>query len=284
MQSLEKLIGAYLEDSSDYPYNDYEKLISDLNSLHYFYIDSAEELCKPDFYVGNVLSLPEETLSIPFENCWFEFIKPVRITFVQFDVLLYGFGILETSPEAQTIFFSAECINADSKITHRLRPLYSVLQFETGAGFIGQFESSNSAGENKLTNNFYSILVLAIRLTLEHKLNNRHLIYVENQEKLAIRGRVKGVFKKVKYHPSDVIYVLPRKEFDALPVSKKVKVKVINKPKYAYEVMGHWRMLQSTFSIGKDRHGVRGVRGYTWVSAHTRGDGDIMKKTRIVRT
>lgn len=54
------------------------------------------------------------------------------------------------------------------------------------------------------------------------------------------------------------------------------------KPAYAYEVMGHWRKLDDN-SIGKDRQGLRGVAGYTWVIPHKRGEGELFKKSRIIK-
>lgn len=46
--------------------------------------------------------------------------------------------------------------------------------------------------------------------------------------------------------------------------------------------MGHWRKLDDN-SIGKDRQGLRGVAGYTWVIPHKRGEGELFKKSRIIR-
>lgn len=43
--------------------------------------------------------------------------------------------------------------------------------------------------------------------------------------------------------------------------------------------MGHWRKLDDN-SVGKDRQGLRGVAGYTWVIPHKQGEGELFKKSR----
>jgi len=46
-------------------------------------------------------------------------------------------------------------------------------------------------------------------------------------------------------------------------------------------VRGHWRKHEG---IGKDREGIYGVEGFTWVSEHVRGPGNLplVKKVRIL--
>ena len=48
---------------------------------------------------------------------------------------------------------------------------------------------------------------------------------------------------------------------------------------HKWEVMGHWRKVDG---IGKDRDGAYTVRGQTWVSPHTKGKGNLVKKSRVV--
>jgi hypothetical protein len=51
--------------------------------------------------------------------------------------------------------------------------------------------------------------------------------------------------------------------------------------KHRWAVRGHWRKVQT---IGKDRKGVYGVNGFTWVVPHTKGPEDMpfVNKTRVV--
>lgn len=52
---------------------------------------------------------------------------------------------------------------------------------------------------------------------------------------------------------------------------------------HAFTVRGHWRTLESTESIGKDRTGNRNVKGYTWVNEYVKGDGELVKKIREIK-
>jgi len=49
---------------------------------------------------------------------------------------------------------------------------------------------------------------------------------------------------------------------------------------HSWRVCGHWRRIET---IGKDRYGSYGVRGFTWVKDHIKGDGDLVEKQRIVK-
>lgn len=51
---------------------------------------------------------------------------------------------------------------------------------------------------------------------------------------------------------------------------------------YAFKVRGHWRRIADK-SFGKDRLGVYGVKGFTWVVDHIRGEGELSKRLRVVR-
>lgn len=50
---------------------------------------------------------------------------------------------------------------------------------------------------------------------------------------------------------------------------------------YAWNVRGHWRKING---IGKARDGVELVVGHTWVKSYVKGNGEIVKKTRLVKS
>lgn len=50
--------------------------------------------------------------------------------------------------------------------------------------------------------------------------------------------------------------------------------------KHSWECVGHWRKLNG---IGKDRNGEYNQMGRTWVLPHIKGDGELIKKTRVVK-
>ena len=106
------------------------------------------------------------------------------------------------------------------------------------------------------------------------------ITYLSNTEGFQERGRVNGEFTKIKYKPSDVIYLSGIRELKKR--NPELSHRIISKPAYAYEVMGHWRKVDNQ-TIGKDREGKREVHGYTWVVPHTRGEGELFKKTRILK-
>lgn len=48
---------------------------------------------------------------------------------------------------------------------------------------------------------------------------------------------------------------------------------------HSWEVIGHWRTIKG---LGKDQQGNRTVEGKTWVSACVKGDGELIKKVRVL--
>ena len=51
---------------------------------------------------------------------------------------------------------------------------------------------------------------------------------------------------------------------------------------HAFRVRGHWRRIDEK-SIGKDRTGDYHIQGFTWVIDHIRGEGEFVKRARIVK-
>ena len=51
---------------------------------------------------------------------------------------------------------------------------------------------------------------------------------------------------------------------------------------HSFKVIGHWRRI-SPYTYGKNRSGEYIVEGMTWVKEHVRGEGDLVKKIRVVK-
>ena len=51
---------------------------------------------------------------------------------------------------------------------------------------------------------------------------------------------------------------------------------------HSFKVRGHWRKI-SPHSYGKNRQGEYVVTGITWVKEHVRGEGDLVKKIRVLK-
>lgn len=51
---------------------------------------------------------------------------------------------------------------------------------------------------------------------------------------------------------------------------------------HSFKVRGHWRKI-NPHTYGKNRQGEYVVTGITWVKEHTKGEGDLIKKIRVVK-
>ena len=74
-----------------------------------------------------------------------------------------------------------------------------------------------------------------------------------------------------------IIHVTPKKNIDNIKKNTKNSIEWT----HAWNVRGHWRIIEG---VGKDRNGMEGILGHTWVKAHIKGTGELIKKTRIVQS
>ena len=102
-------------------------------------------------------------------------------------------------------------------------------------------------------------------LFFETKLKKENIIFTENAEKIIKKYRIKRELKKIKYKPSEIIYISSKRDFKKLNTNNKI----INKPQYAYEVMGHWRRINT---IGKNRQGKRIINGFNLLFRDVNGN------------
>lgn len=51
---------------------------------------------------------------------------------------------------------------------------------------------------------------------------------------------------------------------------------------HAFKVRGHYRRI-SEKSIGKDRYGNYNIYGFTWVTEHVKGEGELTKRLRVLK-
>ncbi len=121
---------------------------------------------------------------------------------------------------------------------------------------------------------------------------------VANTLKLLNSLNTKTVIADVPTNPKATYY--RRKGNSAIKVPNKNIYYVINKGdtnsekhivftgtkevSHAFRVRGHWRILENSENFGKDRHGNRCIKGYTWVTEYVKGDeSDILRKVHIVK-
>lgn len=244
------------------------------------------DCCKSSrmFYVPKINIEEKEKFSeqicLPFQNCWFEFTPAFDNTeseilsdlkskiapddmFKMSDTII-GFGMFEICPENYVCIFIS-----NNKATTKDEEKFELGETERISVFPFSFEAKKEVMPSRYID--------LIKATLS-RLDRSKLHYVQNNQEIKERGRIDRKLVKIKYKPSDVIYLSDlrtiKKDFP------EVVKRIINKHAYAYEVAGHWRKCEGT--IGKDRNGLRGVNGYTWVVPHVRGEGEVFKKSRIL--
>lgn len=84
----------------------------------------------------------------------------------------------------------------------------------------------------------------------------------------------------IKVPARSIYYVINKQDTESEKHIVFTGTKVIS---HAFKVRGHWRTLENSESIGKNRQGERIVKGFTWVTEYVKGDeNDIVKKVRIV--
>lgn len=86
----------------------------------------------------------------------------------------------------------------------------------------------------------------------------------------------------IKIPQRPIYYVLGDKKEDVSVKYKSIKSTGTLEYSYAFKVRGHWRRIGDK-TLGKDRNGIYGIRGYTWVVEHTRGEGELAKRLHVIK-
>lgn len=226
----------------------------------------------------------KENIAPPFKNCWFELNPAVDVVLekehkkaceffgetlslnLKGTLLLKGFGLFEVQPNRYIFVFNTILFEKD-------------IEKNIDLGGVQSVEIQPFDIENPYMAKGQEILIKAVFSVL-NRFDRSKITYVSNDKGFQERGRIERDFVKIKYKPSDVIYLSGIRELKKS--NPEIIHRIISKPAYAYEVMGHWRKVDEK-TIGKDREGKREVHGYTWVIPHTRGEGELFKKTRILK-
>lgn len=236
----------------------------------------------PDLDCNEGEEIDLSKICTPFENCWFEltpsiFEKPEYTKDLEerfnADVVneIMGFGMFEIMPMKYIILFCMKTTCLDKKIP---------IGYTKRIDFVPcDFALGNQAVEEKIGEVAGKFIVKIIKSVFS-RIDRQKFNYVINDKKVIHqRGRIDGELRKVKYNPRNVIYLSSLRHLKKC--YPEVAHRIISKPAYAYEVMGHWRTIDDK-TIGKDRQGNRGVKGFTWVVPHVRGEGEVLKKARVL--
>jgi len=310
LTEFKSFLEACLADKEFTQLDSVKDMMSDIEDTHYFIIPEVYQGTSEDFdnfmdshvesFNIDGIKIPE-TLDLPFKRCFFQC--------QQNDVTMHDCIPFEEFAELagfnKDIFgdmlkekFNASIEDSIPSVDMRYHSLYMyevepkyirvVATVEFGKGeFI--FPISYSFKDGKLGvgkskfNYLYEQMVVESALAvikIMETLNHKSWTVVSNNTPVKIKTRVGRKLTKYKYKPSTVIYVSTKQKF--CERHPELSHQVINKPNYAYEVRGHWRRLQY-HQIGKDREGLRGVKGFTWVTPFIKGEGEVMKKVRIVK-
>jgi hypothetical protein len=133
-------------------------------------------------------------------------------------------------------------------------------------------------------------IVFPYTIPHENDIGNQHGALIEhyvdrihNESEGVEKTKVKiklgtGKGKKEIYKLSRIIHISPKsKRYEQSPETQKV----VNWS-HSWLVRGHWRRLKNPESIGKDREGNYSIKGSTFVTPHSKGEGSLIHKTRIV--
>ena len=105
-----------------------------------------------------------------------------------------------------------------------------------------------------------------------------HVVYADtpkNSSKYYAKIKATGI--RVNNRP--IYYVFNKK--DSKSVVNKVNRRGSFELTHAFKVRGHWRRIPEN-KIGKNRNGEYRVYGYTWVTEYVKGNGELVKKLRVV--
>ena len=86
----------------------------------------------------------------------------------------------------------------------------------------------------------------------------------------------------IKKPVKPIYYVLDKKE--ETTKHKYNSIRAIGKLEFnhSFKVRGHWRRI-SDKTYGKDRNGNYNILGYTWVTEYIKGEGELVKKLRVIK-
>ena len=85
---------------------------------------------------------------------------------------------------------------------------------------------------------------------------------------------------KVPQRP--IYYVLGEKHENVLSKYERIRPMGKLETSYAFRVRGHWRHIGDK-TLGKDRNGNYNIKGFTWVTEYTKGEGELAKRIRVIK-
>lgn len=284
-------------------------MMTGIEDTHYFVVpelhtsdDGYESFLEKHLkYMGiNGVNIPE-TMDLPFKRCFFQCTQNginygSTFTYNELSEIVTNFdreGFSKMLKEDHNLTMDDTLdevkVDINNIYVYEVEPKYirvvSVVKIDNShlLPISFSFKDGKLGMGNSAFGNFYQQMVIDTALSvikLLETLNHKSWTVVSNDTPVKVKSRVGRNLTKYKYKPSNIVYVTTEQKFRT--AHPELSHKIINKPNYAYEVRGHWRRLQYS-QIGKDREGLRGVKGFTWVTPFIKGEGEVMKKIRIVK-
>lgn len=285
-------------------------MLAGIEDTHYFIVPQLDYGTSEDYdnfinkhveYISiDGIRIPE-TMDLPFQKCFFQcdnnsmeyngiFTYKDMAELMNYDMNIAREAMKEQCDVSIEEEIPSVEMNHNSIYVYEVAPKYirvvAVVEFPN-TGIV--FPISYSFKDGKLGighsdyKQVYEEMVVQSALSvikLLETINHKSWTVVSNDTPIKVKTRVGRNLTKYKYKPSNIVYVYSEHKFRK--AHPELAHRIINKPNYAYEVRGHWRKLQYG-QIGKDREGLRGVKGYTWVIPFIKGEGEVMKKVRIVK-
>lgn len=291
LNEFKTLLEDCTQDKRFYHLESVQGMFKNIDKTHYFYLPL-------DLYNENTVQnkISIDDLDLPFEYCFFEF-NPITFLVPVSDELRGKLSILAKCPKSEVpleVTFVTNSMYAYEEGPKNIRLIVSVkmvkfaehnctykwpISFSIQNGKLGLGDSS------EILKDLYAELADLISADLAnilHLIRHKTWTEVSNEQNVKLKVRNKRNLIKYKYKPSNITFICTKLQTKSiLPTSEHRRI--INKPNYSYEVMGHWRRLQNIKQLGKDRYGCRNVKGYTWVIPYIKGEGELIKKVRVVK-
>lgn len=292
LDELKTLLEDCTQNKAFYQLESVQGMFKNIEKTHPFYLPL-------NLYNENMVQekISTDDLDLPFEYCFFQF-NPITYIIPISDELRNSLAILTGHSKEEVPFDST--ITIDSMYVYEAGPKniivianVNILDFTECSNIVFKWTLSFSIQNGKigLGDGMPSLKELYVELAdlissdlvnILYLIRHKSWTDLDNEQSIKIKTRNKRTLMKYKYKPSNITYICTKLQAKKIiPTSEHHRI--INKPNYSYEVMGHWRKLQNIKQIGKDRYGYRNVKGYTWVIPYTKGEGELIKKVRVVK-
>ena len=146
----------------------------------------------------------------------------------------------------------------------------------------GRIIKDNNPESNMLTKHLYCTGIMEVaRVLFVFEKMSKHSVLVDTIPKTEyINYKVGKERKKKVIYNRPIYYILDKETYN----KGTYNINPISKLEYsfAFKVRGHWRRIAQD-SLGKDRNGIYNTQGYTWVMDYIKGEGELVKRTRVAK-